>query len=114
VQSGEQHQLATRRSKISPGRVTEGWSMDEQTLKWGNERLAPAPAGCLFILDELGPLELKHGVGLMNGMGLISDRHYPLACVVIRPALLSQALELWPWGQILHIPLEELPAENGH
>jgi nucleoside-triphosphatase THEP1 len=113
LQSGSQRRLAVRRNVADKSQVTEGWLVNDETLIWGNG-LVSHPARCsLLILDELGPLELKHGVGLMNGMDLVTSRVFPLACVVIRPALLSLALAHWPWGEILHIPQADHKGVNG-
>ncbi len=103
--SGAQRRLAVRRGESDRGQMTENWLIDEGTLEWGNAILAQSGTCPLFILDELGPLELERGVGLINGIGLIAGRRYNLACVVIRTSLLALALEYWPWGQILQLPL---------
>jgi nucleoside-triphosphatase THEP1 len=103
--SGVERRLAFLRGKSDKGQITQDWLIDEETLNWGNVILAQSGTCPLFILDELGPLELERGVGLTNGIGLISERRYNLACVVIRTSLLALALEYWPWGQILQLPL---------
>jgi len=106
LKSGVQRPLATHRGESSQGQSTQDWHFNDETLKWGNTILAQ-PGDCpLFILDELGPLELQRDVGLTNGVGLVSARRYQLACVVIRPSLLAQAVEYWPWAQILQVPLQ--------
>ncbi len=104
LQSGSQRRLAVRRNIADNGQVTAGWLVDDKTLEWGNDLLSQPVRCSLLILDELGPLELKHSVGLMNGMNLVTSRVFPLTCAVIRPALLSLALEYWPWGEVLHVP----------
>jgi hypothetical protein len=57
----------------------------------------------LLVLDELGPLELHKNKGLTAGVQLIDAQRYRTACVVVRPTLLSVALERWPCGQILRV-----------
>jgi nucleoside-triphosphatase THEP1 len=108
--SGAQRRLAVRRGGSSNGQITEDWHVDDETLNWGNAILAHSGACQLFILDELGPLELERGVGLTNGIELIAARRYRLACVVVRPTLLEIAQALWPWGEVFCIcsshPLE--------
>jgi len=112
LRSGAQRRLAVRRGESGNGQITEDWHVDDETLNWGNEILAHSGACQLFILDELGPLELERGVGLTNGIELIAARRYRLACVVVRPTLLEIAQALWPWGEVLQIhsnhPLEAI------
>jgi len=101
--SGSRRRLAVPRGKTGDDQTTGKWHFDKQTLDWGNEILAHSGACPLFILDELGPLELEQGVGLTNGTGLITARLYQLACVVVRPSLLEIASALWPWGQAYQV-----------
>jgi nucleoside-triphosphatase THEP1 len=98
--SGARRRLAVARGKTGEDLITGKWHFDNQTLDWGNEILAHSGACPLFILDELGPLEFEQGVGLTNGIELITARQYQLACVVVRPSLLEIAAALWPWGEI--------------
>ena len=108
--SGAQRRLAVRRGEFSSGQITEDWHVDDKTLNWGNAILAHSGACQLFILDELGPLELERGVGLTNVLGFIAARRYRLACVVVRSSLLEIAQALWPWGEVFCVhsshPLE--------
>lgn len=105
--SGAQRRLAVRREGSGNDRVTEDWQFDEETLEWGNDILAQPSACQLFLLDELGPLEFERGVGLTNGLELVTSRRYPLACVVVRPSLLDMAQALWPWGEVFYIPFPD-------
>ncbi|MBU2611424.1 MAG: hypothetical protein KJ606_10865 [Chloroflexi bacterium] len=100
---GAQRRLAVRRGESGNGQITEDWHVDDETLNWGNEILARSGACQLFILDELGPLELERGVGLTNGIGLIAARRYRLACVAVRLTLLDIAQSLWPWGEVFYV-----------
>lgn len=103
LRSGARRHLAVRREAPEQGQPTAEWLFDDETLVWGNGILAELGDCHLFILDELGPLELEHGAGLTNGLSVVASRRYRLACVVIRPALLDLARSLWPWGEVLHI-----------
>ena len=100
LRSGVQRRLAIHRGESSSGQITADWHFDDEALNWGNTVLEQLGACQLFILDELGPLELQRGVGLTNGLGLIAARRYRLACVVVRPSLLDIAQALWPWGEV--------------
>ena len=108
--SGTQRRLASPRGKSSVGQITNDWHFDDEVLNWGNSLLEKVGDCQLFILDELGLLELQRGVGLTNGIGLITARRYRLACVVVRPSLLEIARTLWPWGEVFNVdsshPLE--------
>ncbi|MGA2503107.1 MAG: nucleoside-triphosphatase [Anaerolineales bacterium] len=103
VESGSKQRLAVRRGKSGEGQFTVGWDFNEEVLNWGNLILGQLETSQLLILDEMGPLELDQGVGLVNGIGLISARRYGLACVVVRPSLLEIARTLWPWGVVSHV-----------
>jgi nucleoside-triphosphatase THEP1 len=101
--SGVERRLAVLPENSNKARITDYWLVNYETLTWGNAILAKSGNYPLFILDELGPLELERDAGLKKAISLISARRYQLAYVVIRTSLLVQALEYWPWGQILHI-----------
>ena len=61
---------------------------------------AGTPAGAvapdLLVVDELGPLEFARGVGLTEGLTAVDAGRYAVACVVVRPALVDEALRRWP------------------
>ena len=48
------------------------------------------------MIDELGPLEFFQNKGLTAGMAKLDAGDYKVAAVVIRSALLPQALQRWP------------------
>ncbi len=50
----------------------------------------------LFILDEIGPLELLHGRGWVEGIRLLAQAHYDVAVLVVRPELLETAIAQLP------------------
>jgi nucleoside-triphosphatase THEP1 len=104
LKTGATRQLAVQRNNFGKGQVTEDWIINIETLDWGNAILAHLQTCQLFILDELGPLELERGVGLTNGISLVAARRYQMTCVVIRPSLLAKALVSWPWGKVHYIP----------
>lgn len=104
LSSGEHRQLANVRGDEHFNLYTGKWSFDISTLAWGNQILAGCAPCRLLILDELGPLELEAGQGLKAGLPLLDGRHYELACVVVRPSLLENALARWLWGEIFMVP----------
>ena len=101
--SGESRRLATRRP-LSPGHPESSrWLFDQAVFDWGNRVLAALKTCKLLILDELGPMELRHGGGLSAGLKLLSARRYAVACVVVRPSLLPDAQARWPWAELIHL-----------
>ncbi|MGD8585824.1 MAG: nucleoside-triphosphatase [Chloroflexota bacterium] len=99
--NGERRRLAVRSGKAEDGFKTEQWVLDPAALAWGNQILQAIPACDILILDELGPLEMEQGRGLVAGLDLIKRRHIPLIVAVVRPRLLPAARQRWPWGRAL-------------
>ncbi len=62
----------------------------------------------IFILDELGPLELLRGEGWMAVLHLLASEEYKIAFIVVRPTLLAQAIQQLPCDiyTVAHITLE--------
>ncbi len=64
------------------------------------EHTARMLPGCfpttVFILDELGPLELIHGKGWANVLRLLKYERYGVAIIVVRPELLVEAIRQLP------------------
>jgi len=92
LSSGEQRLLARR---IAPGeKATLGdWHFEHRTLAWGQHLLSHLPDAEVFILDEIGPLELLHDGGL--SLGIDAARHFPaiLKVLTIRPSLVLPLTE---------------------
>lgn len=98
----ERKRLANRRPNLAANYTGRTWQLDFETLHWGNDLLAKIADCQLFVLDELGPMELVEGQGLTKGLDLIDARKFALACVVVRPSLLTNALARWPWAIALN------------
>lgn len=110
ITSGERRRLAVKGpnnlsdSTMLVGIAKRNWIFDEEVLAWGNRLLAGLDMpGALLILDELGPLEFLDNNGLSEGMKLLGNRDYRLACVVVRPSLLRVARTHWQWAKTLNI-----------
>jgi nucleoside-triphosphatase THEP1 len=102
LKTRERRQLATRK-KTDQENSKCSWDFDERTIAWANQVLrATRPTEVLFI-DELGPLELKQGEGLWEGLRLLDEGRYESAFVVVRPSLLSIARQRWPHMQLFHL-----------
>lgn len=111
LRGGERRRLAEVRRADEPGTATQRWRFDEAVLAWGNEVLRAASedgsaddaARRLLVVDELGPLEFVRGVGLTQGLRAVDARRYALACVVVRPALIDEALRRWPDATVVDV-----------
>jgi len=62
-------------------------------LQWGTLVLKAALPSHLLVVDELGPLELKKGEGLVTALELLAGGSFSLAVVVVRPELLTALAE---------------------
>jgi nucleoside-triphosphatase THEP1 len=79
-------QLSTLNVKRSTFNLPFGqWLFSSSTLDWGNEIFAASLPCDLFIVDELGPLELIRGEGWVNAFDALRQVSYRLGVVVIRP-----------------------------
>ena len=80
--------------------------MVAETMEWGNSVLERIDTCDLFILDEVGPFELEHGIGLVAGLNIINTaKDFPCA-VVIRPSLIEKALARWTWAEVIDLASE--------
>ncbi len=101
--TGERRRLATLRRPTSTGLLTDHWQFDADILVWGNQILRDAHPCDLLIIDELGPLELLRNGGLQEAIRILEQRHYHVACAVIRPSLLPDAQQRWPGGHVIDL-----------
>jgi nucleoside-triphosphatase THEP1 len=77
-----------RRDHTSP---TRNFAMNPDALLRSSKAMAAGFPTELFILDELGPLELVHRQGWVGVFELLHHETYGLAYIVIRPDLLGAA-----------------------
>ncbi len=87
LRTGERRQLARRSGLRGP--ATETWQFNEAALAWGALVLRRALPTDLFVVDELGPLELERAIGWVDALHLLCGGAYKLALVVVRPALVD-------------------------
>ena len=80
------------------------WLFDPSIIAWGNEILAAALPCDLFIVDELGPLELIRGEGWLNALEALRQPKYKISVAVVRPSLVESAQRLFPQAQPLTLP----------
>jgi nucleoside-triphosphatase THEP1 len=88
VSTGEERLLAV--ADDAPGDVRWGrYRFAPSTLAWATKRLRRAVPCDLFIVDELGPLELESKGGLVEALDILKGGGFGLGLVVIRPELLD-------------------------
>lgn len=106
LQTGEQRRLAYRKGDEDGDIQTQDWQMVAETLEWGNSVLERVEPCDLFILDEVGPFELEHGIGLVAGLDIIDTAKDFPCVVVIRPSLIEKALTRWSWAEVIDLASE--------
>ncbi len=79
------------------------WQFQPETIAWGQEALRRATPCDLFIVDELGPLELERRQGWHVALEIIDQGDYRHAVIVVRPELQAVARDLWPQASILKV-----------
>jgi len=99
VTSGEERPLAT--ADAAPLGVRRGrYRFVNSTLEWGTRVLAEATPCDLLVVDELGPLELEKGRGLVKALDVLAKGGFSLALVVVRPELVEQVRERLPAEEV--------------
>ena len=106
LKTSEQHRLAYRKGDEDGDIQTQDWQMVAETLEWGNSILERIDTCDLFILDEIGPFELEHGIGLVAGLDIIDHAKEFPCVVVIRPTLIEKALARWHWAEVWDVSME--------
>lgn len=104
--SGERRRLAYRIGDPDGDLRTTDWQMVAETLEWGNAILERIDTCDLFILDELGPFEFDHGIGLTAGLTFVDSHRLLPTFVVVRPSLIHTARQRWPWASVLNTAAE--------
>lgn len=89
VASGERRELtAAGRSGGGPSR----WQFRGDTLAWANGVLAaPLPSECLLVVDEVGPVELEMGEGLIGALDAVGKASR--AACAVRSGLVEAFLD---------------------
>lgn len=83
------------------------WEFIRETLNWGNELLANSIPTDLLVIDEIGFLEFEKDEGWTNALAVLDSRKYQNALVVVRPALIENALERYPDAKVITISSTE-------
>jgi nucleoside-triphosphatase THEP1 len=103
IQTGERRRVAVAGEK-KDWIAMKRWSFDPEVLAWGNRVLREIHSSPVLIIDEIGPLEFEHQAGLLAAFDLIDSRKFTLTLICLRPWLVNDALERWPWAEVLSLP----------
>lgn len=68
------------------------WRFDPEVAIWASDRLADACPCDVLVVDELGPLEIRHLVGWSSALGVLRSGRFGLGVVVVRPSLIRAFL----------------------
>jgi nucleoside-triphosphatase THEP1 len=68
---------------------TGKYRFDTEAIAWGRACLDTACPCDVFIVDEVGPLELERGQGWANALDILRARKFGLAVAVVRPRLVD-------------------------
>ncbi len=85
------------------------WKLEDGALTWANAVLRGAARSTLLLVDELGPMELLRGEGLVEGVMALDEGGYRLALAVVRPELIHRALARWPHGRVVDVGSDRRP-----
>ena len=91
-----------------PGSATRQFTMNAAALARSSRALMTGFPTQVFVLDELGPLELERRQGWVGVFDLLVHEAYDLALVVVRPELLGAAVMTLPGTSfsVLHVTLD--------
>jgi nucleoside-triphosphatase THEP1 len=104
LRTGELRQLAV--SDYKPDGLDDDpihWTFDPDVMDWSNQVFLDAVPTDLFVVDELGPLEMKKEMGWQKALQALDSRWYRQAILIMRPKLLELAKQRWPWGETVVI-----------
>lgn len=91
LHSGEVYKL-TDPFEASSGSPLGHFRMNAAAMARSSRALAASFPTQVFILDEIGPLELKHRQGWVDALALLARESYLFAVVVVRPSLVGQII----------------------
>ena len=79
------------------------WTFNTKTIDWCNTLLKSSIPCDFLIIDEIGPLEFDLGQGFLEALPALDSGEFIHGVVVIRPHLLTAALQRWPAAEIIEI-----------
>ena len=84
-----------------------GWRFDPDALQWGSDVLQAATPCDVLVVDELGPLELKHNKGWTVACDVLDARNFLVALIVVRPSLIQTLKQRLRGHDLAAIPVTE-------
>lgn len=104
LRSGESYPL-TLPFDSDQGIALGRFRMDPTAIERGLCALKASFPTDVFVLDEIGPLELVHRQGWYGALQWLCEASYAMAYVVVRPELLSLAIALLdaPLYTVIHV-----------
>jgi len=115
LESGETIRLADFLPGWDPQFPQKKWKMHMEAIAWGNAQLkACDPVGKIFILDEIGILELLDHQGWQSGLDIIREKKYSKALVSVRKELVGEMQTMCEEAHIVYklIDLDETLKEK--
>ncbi|HUS84657.1 MAG TPA: nucleoside-triphosphatase [Anaerolineales bacterium] len=105
LRSGARRSLARINfQNIAATEVQTGrWIFDTKTLTWCNAVFRASVPCDFLVIDEIGPLEFNRGQGFLEALTALDSGEFICAMAVVRPELLSLALERWPTAIIIEL-----------
>lgn len=97
IRSGDRYTL-TYPFDSDAGIAMTHFRMNPQAMARSANALTACFPTDVFILDELGPLELKRGQGWIQVIHLLRYQTYRVAFIVVRPTLLVDAMWQLPYS----------------
>ncbi|MCX8066965.1 MAG: hypothetical protein N3B68_03960 [Anaerolineae bacterium] len=87
------------------GGIRQGsYIFDPEALAWGTAVIVSSVPCDLFVLDELGPLEIERGEGWAVGLEVLRRRLFRLGLAVVRPGLVGRMVREFPGAWVLYFP----------
>lgn len=94
--SGQRFEFAPKLKGVqADGLKRLGWDFQDSAMARINAHLRTCVGCDLFVVDELGPLELLRGQGYVQALELLDAQAVSSALVVVRPALLDEVRARW-------------------
>lgn len=88
------------------------WRFSMACLSRGNAIFATSLPADLFIVDELGPLELTRGAGWQNAVTALRSQRYTIGVVVVRPELIEEARSQMPITRVISVTAQPALSEQ--
>lgn len=99
-----------------PGAPTPNFVMNEAAFARSTAALATSFPTQVFVLDEIGPLELRHHHGWVSVLDLLRRESYALAFIVVRPELVGDAILALPDAEytVIRVDLDSRQGLGAH